>query len=124
MRTTHRKTKLIFTVGPATQDAETLEALIRQGVDICRINMAHADHEWTRDIIQKVRAAGERVGRHIAILMDVKGPEIRTCDVPETFELESGESFDFTYGEGLGGIGKDGVRRVDVNYKGFSKDIS
>ena len=124
MRTTHRKTKLIFTVGPATQDAETLEALIRQGVDICRINMAHADHEWTRDIIHKVRAAGERVGRHIAILMDVKGPEIRTCDVPETFELESGESFDFTYGEGLGGIGKDGVRRVDVNYKGFSKDMN
>lgn len=123
MRTTHRKTKLIFTVGPATQDPETLEALIREGVDICRINMAHADHEWTREIIHKVRAAGERVGRHIAILMDVKGPEIRTRDVPETFELVSGETFDFTYGEGLGGIGEDGVRRVDVNYEDFANDI-
>ena len=123
MRTTHRKTKLIFTVGPATQEAETLEALIREGVDICRINMAHADHEWTREIIHKVRAAGERIGRHIAILMDVKGPEIRTRDVPETFELERGEIFDFTYGEGLGGIGESGVRRVDVNYEGFANDI-
>ena len=123
MRTTHRKTKLIFTVGPATQEVETLEALIREGVDICRINMAHADHEWTREIIHKVRAAGERIGRHIAILMDVKGPEIRTRDVPETFELERGEIFDFTYGEGLGGIGEGGVRRVDVNYEGFANDI-
>lgn len=100
-----------------------MEALIREGVDICRINMAHADHEWTREIIHKVRAAGERIGRHIAILMDVKGPEIRTRDVPETFELERGEIFDFTYGEGLGGIGEGGVRRVDVNYEGFANDI-
>lgn len=124
MRTNHRKTKLIFTVGPATQETEVLEALIREGVDICRINMAHADHDWTREIIHRVRKASENVGRHIAILMDVKGPEIRTCDVPETFELEKGESFDFTYNEGLGGLGEDGVRRVDVNYEGFSKDMN
>ena len=124
MRTTHRKTKLIFTVGPATQEAEMLEALIQHGVDICRINMAHADHDWTREIIHNVRAAGERVGRHIAILMDVKGPEIRTGDVPETFVLEKGECIDFTHGEGLGSVGKDGIRRVDVNYKDFANDIS
>jgi pyruvate kinase len=124
MKKPHRKTKLIFTVGPATQEADMLEALIGHGVDICRINMAHADHEWTRQIIKRVREAGESVGRHIAILMDVKGPEIRTKDVPETFELETGEIFDFTYGEGLGGMGEAGIRRVDVNYEGFAQDMN
>lgn len=50
-----QKTKVIFTVGPATQDEETLKALILAGADICRINMAHADHSWTREIIARVR---------------------------------------------------------------------
>jgi pyruvate kinase len=123
MQTAYRKTKLIFTVGPATMDEATLERLIETGVDICRINMAHADHAWTREIIQRVRKVCDRVGRHIAIMMDVKGPEIRTGDVPETFELEVGETFDFTHGEGIGGIGEDGIRRVDVNYPDFANDM-
>lgn len=124
MKTDSHKTKIIFTVGPATQDEDTLEKLIKAGVDICRINMAHADHQWSREIIQRIRKVCEKTGRHIAIMMDVKGPEIRTGDVPETFELEKGETFDFTYGEGIGGTGKDGIRRVDVNYPGFCKDIN
>lgn len=124
MNTEYRKTKIIFTVGPATADEATLERLINAGVDICRINMAHADHAWTRDIIARVRKACDNVNRQIAFMMDVKGPEIRTGDVPETFELEKGETFDFTYGEGIGGTGSDGVRRVDVNYPGFAQDIN
>ncbi|MGJ8649101.1 MAG: pyruvate kinase [Opitutaceae bacterium] len=124
METAYRKTKIIFTIGPATMDEATLEKLIKEGVDICRINMAHADHAWTREIIQRVRKVCDRVGRQIAIMMDVKGPEIRTGDVPETFELVVGETFDFTYGEGLGGVGEEGIRRVDVNYPGFANDMS
>jgi len=124
METAYRKTKIIFTVGPATMEEANLERLIEKGVDICRINMAHADHAWTREIIQRVRRVCDRVGRHIAIMMDVKGPEIRTADVPETFELVEGETFDFTFGEGIGGVGEDGVRRVDVNYPGFANDMS
>jgi len=124
MKTAYRKTKIIFTIGPASMEPEVLDQLIEKGVDICRINMAHADHAWTREIIKRVRAACDRVGRHIAIMMDVKGPEIRTGDVPETFELAIGETFDFTFGEGLGGTGEDGIRRVDVNYPDFAKDMS
>ena len=48
--TEYRKTKIIFTIGPATSDEATLERLIEAGVDICRINMAHADHAWTRKL--------------------------------------------------------------------------
>lgn len=123
MKTAYRKTKIIFTIGPASMEPEVLDKLIEKGVDICRINMAHADHAWTREIIKRVRAACDRVGRQIAIMMDVKGPEIRTADVPETFELVAGETFDFTYGQGLGGTGKDDIRRVDVNYPDFASDM-
>lgn len=118
------KTKIIFTVGPATQDEATLERMIRAGVDICRINMAHADHQWSREIIDRVRKICDKVGRHIAIMMDVKGPEIRTGDVPETFELQKGDLLEFTYGEGIGSVDEGGVYRVDVNYPGFCKDIN
>jgi pyruvate kinase len=120
----YQKTKIIFTVGPASQDEATLERLIHAGVDICRINMAHADHQSCREIIHRVRKVCDRVGRHIAILMDVKGPEIRTGDVSETFELKEGELFDFTFGEGLGGTNEEGIRRVDVNYPGFAADMT
>lgn len=123
MKNPYRKTKIIFTIGPATQDEAMLERLIHAGADICRINMAHADHAWSRQTIRRVRKVCARVGRKIAIMMDVKGPEIRTGDVPETFELEKDETFDFTFEQGLGGIGEDGIRRVDVNYPDFSKDI-
>ncbi|MEM1221742.1 MAG: pyruvate kinase [Verrucomicrobiota bacterium] len=124
MKKKHRKTKLIFTIGPATLDEGILEELIREGADICRLNMAHADHAWTRSTVATVRKVCERVGRQIAIMMDVKGPEIRTGDVAETMELKEGETFDFTYGEGVGGVGEDGVRRVDVNYPDLANDMS
>ena len=86
--------------------------------------MAHADHDWTRKIVKRVRSVCERVGRHIAIMMDVKGPEVRTGDVPETFHLEKDEIFYFTYGVGKGGTTSDGHRRVDVNYPDFYRDIA
>ena len=124
MKPNTQKTKIIFTIGPATQDEATLERLVKTGVDICRINMAHADHAWSREIIQRIRNVCDKVGRHIAIMMDVKGPEIRTGDVPETFELKQDEIFEFTSAQGIGGITKEGIRRVDVNYPGFSKDIN
>lgn len=123
MNVGYRKTKIIFTVGPATMEEDMLASLIEKGVDICRINMAHADHKWTREIIRRVHRASKKAGRQIAILMDVKGPEIRTGDVPETFTLSTGETLDFTYGVGMGSTGNDGVRRIDVNYPGLMKDI-
>ena len=124
MNVGYRKTKIIFTVGPATMEEDMLASLIEKGVDICRINMAHADHKWTREIIRRVHSASKKAGRQIAILMDVKGPEIRTGDVPETFTLSAGETLDFTYDVGMGSTGNDGVRRIDVNYPGLMKDIN
>ena len=91
-----RRTKIIFTIGPSTESEATLERIISAGADVCRINMAHATHDWTRQIMRLVRTVSRRLGREIAIMMDIKGPEIRTGDLAAPIELRIGEIFDFT----------------------------
>lgn len=120
-----RRTKIIFTLGPATESEEMLEKLIRAGADVARLNMAHANHDWTRMIIRRIREISKRVGREIAIMMDIKGPEIRTGDVSTPIELKAGEIFDFTIRPGGGGSEQNSeeVRSVDVNYKDLVNDI-
>lgn len=123
MNFTYRHTKIIFTIGPATESEEQLEKLILAGVDICRLNMAHANHEWTRNVIRRVRKTCDRVGRQIAIMMDVKGPEIRTGDLPEPILLEAGETFDFLTRGTVEDSAEAGIRCVTVNYPGLAKDV-
>ncbi len=121
-----RRTKIIFTLGPATESEEMLEKMIRGGADIVRLNMAHAKHDWTRMVIRRIRAVSQRVGREVAIMMDIKGPEIRTGDLDVPIELKAGEIFDFTVKPGApaeaGGGGVE-IRSVDVNYQDLVKDI-
>ena len=116
----YRHTKIIFTLGPASADESMLEQLILTGVDVCRLNMAHADHAWTRAMIQRVRAVCQRTGREIAILMDVKGPEIRTGDLPAPVELVAGQLIDLLP---QGGGAEDGILAVSVNYPGLGRDV-
>jgi pyruvate kinase len=123
---TFRRTKIIFTLGPATESEAMLEKMIRAGADIVRLNMAHAKHDWTRLVIRRIRAVSQRVGREVAIMMDIKGPEIRTGDLDVPIELKAGEIFDFTVKPGAaaepGGGGVE-IRSVDVNYQDLVNDI-
>lgn len=119
---TLRRTKIIFTLGPATQSEEMLEKLIVGGADIARLNMAHGNHEWTRAVIRRIRAVSAKVGREIAIMMDIKGPEIRTGDVAAPIELKVGETFDFTVKPGDREGGEE-IRSVNVNYQDIVNDI-
>ncbi len=122
-----RRTKIIFTLGPATESEDMLAKLIGAGADIVRLNMAHASHEWTRTVIRRIRLVSQRVGRDVAIMMDIKGPEIRTGDLNVPIELKAGEIFDFTVKPGGGDEGAGSaqeVRSVDVNYKDLVNDIT
>ncbi len=121
-----RRTKIIFTLGPASEGEGMLEKLLRAGADIVRLNMAHASHEWTRMAIRRIRAVSGRVGREVAIMMDIKGPEIRTGDLSVPLELKAGEIFDFTVkpgGSESSGSDQE-IRSVDVNYKDLVNDIT
>lgn len=118
-----RRTKIIATLGPATESEEMLGKLIAGGVDVVRLNMAHAKHDWTRMIIRRIRAASERIGRDVAIMMDIKGPEIRTGDLAVPIELKPGEIFDFTVKPAVAGERGEEIRSVDVNYRDLVNDI-
>jgi pyruvate kinase len=118
-----RRTKIIFTLGPATESEEMLEKLICAGADVARLNMAHANHEWCRMVIRRIRAVSARVGREIAIMMDIKGPEIRTGDVDHPIVLAAGQIFDFTVRPGVERDGAEEVRSVNVNYLDLVNDI-
>ena len=118
-----RRTKIVFTLGPATESEAMLEKLIISGVDVARLNMAHAKHDWTRMVIRRIRAVSQRVGREIAIMMDIKGPEIRTGDLEAPIELKEGEIFDFTVKPGGDRENAEEVRSVNVNYKDLINDI-
>lgn len=119
----YRHTKIVFTIGPATNNVETLSKLLNKGVDVCRFNMAHADHEWTRGAIANIEAASKAVGRRVALMMDVKGPEIRTGPLEEPFELERDEEFEFFLEPDAEPV-TTGVRGVRINYPSLKDDVT
>ncbi len=121
MRDKYRLTKVIFTIGPATADEETLEQLIKEGVDVCRFNMAHASHEWIKNCITKIRRASQRVGKQIALMMDVKGPEIRTGDLPGPLDLKKGDLMDFIVDDSV--KAEADIPQVTVNYPKLIQDL-
>ena len=117
-----RRTKIIFTIGPATDSEEMLEKLMSEYfVDICRINMAHANHDYVRTVARRIHQIGEKLNRPISIMMDVKGPEIRTGDVDHPIILEADEIFDFTVKPDA--TNSEEIRSVGVNYANLVNDI-
>ena len=70
-----RRTKIIATLGPASNSPAMIEQLVAAGVDVVRINLSHGDAETHRSSVQRVRRAARKAARHIAILMDLCGPK-------------------------------------------------
>lgn len=116
----YRHTKIIATLGPATESKDMLAKLITAGVDILRLNMAHATHKWVDDAMWFIREASTEIGRHVGVMMDVKGPEIRTGRVDAPIELAVGDHFEF-YIESTAPTGD--IPAVSVNYPGLTGDL-
>jgi pyruvate kinase len=115
-----RKTKIICTLGPATESPEKLREMVEAGANIFRLNMSHAPHEWVRKIVPRIRAVARELDCIIGILMDTQGPAIRTGDLPTKIDLPIGAIFEFT----VRGEKSVEERSVDVNYDGFIDDIN
>ncbi len=115
-----RKTKIICTLGPATDSPERLRSLILAGCNIFRLNMSHARHDWVREVVQKIRAISADLGIITGILLDTQGPAIRTGDLPTKLNLKPGDAFDFT----VRGEKSEDTHSVDVNYEGLINDIN
>ncbi len=115
-----RKTKIIVTVGPASDSPAMLQQLVERGVNIFRLNMSHAPHDWVRRVVADVRSAARMCQRHVGIMMDIQGPAIRTGELPVPLALRPGEKFTLT----VRGERSEEERSVDVNYENFVNDIS
>src|ERR1044071_3982766 len=115
-----RKTKIICTLGPATEKSEILRQLIQNGSDVFRINMSHATHEWVREIVPRIRMLARKTGRAVALLLDTQGPAIRTGDLKASLHLKPGDILEFT---AYGAKSKERYS-VDVNYRGFADDVT
>jgi pyruvate kinase len=87
----YRYTTIIATLGPASESKEMMAQLILAGTDIFRINMAHATGEWVLATVARLRQVSQRIGRDVAVMMDVKGPEIRTGELEHPLELTQGD---------------------------------
>ena len=91
-----RKTKIICTLGPATEKEETLRQLITRGADVFRLNMSHAAPAWVRGIVPRIRRLADQAKRPIGILLDTQGPAIRTGPLKTPLELKKGDILEFT----------------------------
>lgn len=78
-----RRTKIVCTIGPATQSPERLGALMDAGMNVARLNFSHGDGDWHRERIQAIREAAAERGRPIGILVDSPGPKLRVGKIPE-----------------------------------------
>lgn len=90
-----RKTKIIATLGPATESPAAIRDLIVAGVDIFRLNMSHASHDWTRDVVGAIRSVAAELAVNVATLLDLQGPSIRTGAVAENLVLNRGDLLEF-----------------------------
>src|SRR5512136_1779831 len=91
------KTKIICTIGPASESLEVLEKMIRAGMDIARLNFSHGDYDRHRQVISNIRSAAKAAGRRVAILGDLPGPKIRIGKLErEPADLNAGDEFTLT----------------------------
>jgi pyruvate kinase len=117
-----KKTKIVCTIGPKTESEEMLTNLLDAGMNVMRLNFSHGDYEEHGRRIENLRSVVAKTGHQAAILLDTKGPEIRTIKLEggKDAALVAGQSFVFTTDTTV--IGNN--ERVAVTYAGFASDLS
>jgi pyruvate kinase len=114
-----RKTRIIATLGPATESPDVIGQLIDAGMNVARLNMSHAQHDWVRRMVKVIREAAAARNVRVGILMDTQGPAIRTGELSAALDLKPGQKFTFT----VRGEKSEEEYSVDVNYENFVNDI-
>ena len=115
-----RKTKIICTLGPATDDADILEQLVEEGMNVARFNFSHGTHEIQKRRIEQLKEIRKRKNRPVAALLDTKGPEIRLGDFENGgVMLEAGQMFTLTGDQVMGN-----EHIASVTYANLAKDVN
>ncbi len=115
----YRKTKIVCTIGPANEEVEILKQFLEIGMNVTRLNFSHGDHEEHKVRIKNIRQAIDETGKIAAILLDTKGPEIRTGIIGESeIELLTGEEIKLSSKEILGDKNK-----ISITYEHLAEEI-
>ena len=114
-----KKTKIIATLGPASNSKEMIERLIKSGVDVLRVNFSHADHKDVKRIVNDVNVIRKKLNNHVTLLADLQGPKIRIGEVIENRELKKNEKISFTTNKSI--VNKNNI--IEINYPSFAKDV-
>lgn len=115
-----RKTKIVSTIGPSSNNEETLTRMCMAGMNVARLNFSHGSHEEHKRNIELIKKVREKLNIPIAILLDTKGPEYRIGIFKnKKIFLNDGDTFTFTVEDIIGDETK-----VSVSYKGLTKDLS
>ncbi|MBL4594633.1 MAG: pyruvate kinase [Flavobacteriales bacterium] len=116
----NRKTKIVATIGPATESKEMLKKIIKAGVNVCRINFSHGTHQEHEKVINYVREINKEEGLFTAILGDLQGPKIRVGQIKNnSIEVVNGQKITFTTTECIGDENK-----IYISYQDFPADVS
>ena len=115
-----RKTKIICTIGPASENPEKLSQIIEAGMNVSRHNYSHGDHAEHAGRINLVKELAKKYNKEIAVMLDTKGPEIRTGKFdPKKVELQAGNKFTVHAGGEV--IGN--TEECSVTYAGLANDV-
>ncbi len=90
-----KRTKIVATIGPASDSFEQIRALMHAGVNIFRLNFSHGTHEYHLEVLNKIRQAQKETGLFVGVLQDISGPKIRVGKLQETFELQVNDTLEF-----------------------------
>ena len=116
----HKKTKIVATLGPASESEEVLEQMILAGTNVFRINFSHADHSDVAKRIQIIRELSEKLNLHISILGDLQGPKLRVGVIEEGAFVNPGDLVDFNTSAPFEGNAKSAY----MTYKRFPLDVN
>jgi pyruvate kinase len=114
----NKKTKIVATLGPATDSKGTLTELAREGVNVFRINFSHANYDIVKEQVKRIREINREHGWNVAILADLQGPKLRVGVMKEGTMLEDGQEFVFTTNECEGDSEK-----AFMTYQNFPRDV-
>ncbi|MBL7856946.1 MAG: pyruvate kinase [Cyclobacteriaceae bacterium] len=114
----YNKTKIVATVGPASNSKEMLRALAKEGVDVFRLNFSHGTHEDHLKVIRNVREVNKELGTSICLLQDLQGPKIRVQEMEPNVIIERGQEFIITTRELLGN-----KEIASTSYTGLPRDV-
>lgn len=114
-----KKTKIVATLGPATDSEKTLKSMLQSGVNMFRINFSHADYENVKKKVKMIRELSDNHGFNAGILGDLQGPKLRVGAMKEDAVVSKGDKITFATGKPFQGTAK----RVYLNYDSFPKDV-